>query len=57
MKKLYFILETKGKTDELDLRGREDLKIRCGKEHFKAIDSGAKLYVVTDRKAFKALYI
>ena len=26
MKKLYFILETKGSTNELDLRGRENLK-------------------------------
>ena len=37
IKKLYFILETKGNTNELDLRGRENLKIYCGKQHFKAI--------------------
>lgn len=36
IKKLYFILETKGNTNELDLRGRENLKIYCGKQHFKA---------------------
>ena len=53
MKKLYFILETKGKTNELDLRGREDLKIYCGKEHFKAIDSGAELHVASKWKDFK----
>lgn len=53
VKKLYFILETKGKTSELDLRGREDLKIRCGKEHFKAIGSGAELHVATKWKEFK----
>ncbi|MCY9664888.1 hypothetical protein M5X11_07945 [Paenibacillus alginolyticus] len=53
MKKLYFILETKGSTNELNLRGREDLKIRCGKAHFKAVDSGAELHVASDWKAFK----
>lgn len=52
-KKLYFILETKGKTNELDLRGREDLKIRCGKAHFKAIGSSAELYVATKWNDFK----
>lgn len=53
VKKLYFILETKGKTNELDLRGREDLKIRCGKAHFKAIGSSAELYVATKWNDFK----
>lgn len=53
MKKLYFILETKGSTNELNLRGSEDLKIRCGKSHFKAVDSGSELHVASDWKAFK----
>ena len=53
MKKLYFVLETKGKTNELDLRGREDLKIRCGRAHFKAIGSGAELHVATKWSDFK----
>lgn len=54
MKKLYFILETKGSTNELDLRGRESLKIRCGRAHFKAVDSGAELHTASRWKDFKA---
>lgn len=53
MKKLYFILETKGSTNLLDLRAREELKIRCGKAHFKAIGTGAELCVASDWKEFK----
>ncbi|MDD3000588.1 MAG: DEAD/DEAH box helicase family protein [Candidatus Riflebacteria bacterium] len=53
MKKLYFVLETKGKINELDLRGREDLKIRCGRAHFKALGNGAELNVATRWKDFK----
>ena len=53
MKKLYFILETKGSTNELNLRGREALKIRCGKAHFRAVGSGAELHTATRWKDFK----
>lgn len=54
MKKMYFVLETKGGMDLFDLRGSESLKIRCGKAHFKAIDTGAELYgPITDWKSFK----
>lgn len=54
MKKMYFVLETKGSMDLFDLRGSESLKIRCGKAHFKAIDTGAELYgPITDWKSFK----
>ena len=53
MKKLYFILETKGSTSELNLRGRESLKIRCGKAHFRAIGSGVELHTATKWADFK----
>lgn len=53
MKKLYFVLETKGSASLFELRGREELKIRCGKAHFKAIESGAELSVATSWKEFK----
>ena len=43
--KLYFVLETKGSTNSFDLRSREQLKIHCGKEHFKALDNGIKMHV------------
>ncbi len=52
-KKLYFILETKGSTNELDLRGRENLKIRCGKAHFQAVASGVELHAATSWPDFK----
>ena len=54
IKKLYFILETKGNTNELDLRGRENLKIYCGKQHFKAIGNNVELHVTTQWKDFKS---
>lgn len=53
IKKLYFILETKGSTSEMNLRGRESLKIRCGKAHFKAIGSGVELHTATKWADFK----
>ena len=34
---MYFVIETKGTTDEHKLRPFERLKIRCGREHFKAL--------------------
>lgn len=51
--KLYFILETKGSTDFYDLRTKEQLKIHCGKQHFKALDNGVEMYVARDWKEFK----
>ena len=35
-KKIYFVAETKSAGQEL--RGSEELKIRCGKEHFKKFE-------------------
>ncbi len=35
--KLYFVIETKGNTDEDQLRGSESDKITCGHKHFEAI--------------------
>ena len=47
--KLYFVLETKGSTDVfMDLRNREQLKIRCGKRHFEALGEDVRLQVATD---------
>ena len=37
--KLYFVLETKGSIDYFDLRTKEQLKIHCGKQHFKALNA------------------
>jgi len=51
--KLYFILETKGSTSFMDLRTKEQLKIYCGKQHFKALENGMELRVATDWGALK----
>lgn len=48
VKKLYFVLETKGTTNLFDLRGPEQLKIHCGKRHFEALKTGAQLRVAKD---------
>jgi type III restriction enzyme len=53
--KLYFILETKGSTSFMDLRTKEQLKIHCGKQHFKALEDGVELRVATDWNALKTI--
>ncbi len=53
--KLYFVLETKGSTDIfMDLRNREQLKIRCGKRHFEALGGNICLQVATDWNDMRA---
>jgi len=46
--KLYFIVETKGDITKQELRPNERAKIRCGKKHFEALDTG-----VTFRKTIE----
>ena len=38
--KLYFVVESKGSTSDMDLRPKEQSKIECGKRHFKELGSG-----------------
>ena len=45
--KLYFVLETKGDTSFMHLKTSEQLKIHCGKEHFKALSAGVELETAT----------
>jgi len=45
--KLYFVLETKGDTSFMYLKTSEQLKIHCGKEHFKALNAGVELETAT----------
>jgi len=52
-KKLYFVLETKGSDNLLDLRGGEEWKIRCGKAHFAALDDGVELHMTKNWREFK----
>ena len=51
--KLYFVLETKGSTSLFDIRTKEQMKIHCGQEHFKALDGGISLHKAEVWKDFK----
>ena len=48
VKHIYFIAETKGSVNSLQLRLVEQSKIHCAKEHFKAISNGDVVYDVID---------
>ena len=52
-KKMYFVLETKGNIDSDSLRPSELAKIRCGKKHFKALDSGVEFTAADNYDKFK----
>lgn len=55
VQKMYFVLETKGKTDKWELRKLEELKVHCAKRHFQALDEAAVFSEkpVTDWHEFK----
>ena len=44
--KLYFVVESKGSTGFFDLRPKEQGKIDCGKQHFRAL--GSEMLLATD---------
>ena len=48
VKHIYFVAETKGSMRSMQLRGIEEAKIHCAREHFKAISSGDVVYDVID---------
>ena len=50
-KKLYFVIETKGSTNFMDLRDKESIRIKCGRKHFEAL--GTEFDVTRDFKTFK----
>ena len=54
---VFFVAETKGHNDTLQLRGVENAKIHCAKEHFKAIGDGNVQFdtVVNLDDLFKAI--
>ena len=52
--KLYFVLETKGTTSLWGLKTTEQLKIHCGKEHFKTLDNDIDYHVATNWQAFRS---
>lgn len=48
VKHIYFVAETKGSMNSMQLRLIEDSKIHCAKQHFKAISNGEVVYDVID---------
>ena len=48
VKHIYFVAETKGSMSTLQLRGIEESKIHCAREHFKAISGENVVYDVVD---------
>ncbi len=48
IKHIYFVAETKGSMNSMQLREIEKSKIHCAREHFKAIGNGNVIYDVVD---------
>ena len=53
MKHIYFVAETKGSMNSMQMRLIEESKIHCAKEHFKAISNGNVVYDVVN--SYKSL--
>jgi type III restriction enzyme len=51
--RLYFVVETKGTLFSDALRPTEQAKIDCGREHFKALGTGAKFTVANSYSTFE----
>lgn len=49
--RLYFIVETKGSTASEDIRPTELAKIKCGRKHFAALDTGVVFKKTTNEKS------
>lgn len=54
--KLYFVVETKGSVFADDRRETENLKIICGKKHFKAISEDINFQVANDFEYFSSKF-
>ena len=53
VEKMYFVIETKGSTNRLDLRYAEDKKIHCGIRHFESLDSGVEQHLAKNWTKFR----
>lgn len=51
MKHIYFVAETKGSMNSMQLRLIEESKLHCAREHFRAISGGNVVYDVVDSYA------
>lgn len=50
---MYFVIETKGTVDSDNRRITENQKIKCGKKHFEALDTGVKFDAADSYQFFK----
>ena len=48
VKHIYFVAETKGSMNSMQLREIESAKAHCAREHFRAISSDSVVYDVVD---------
>lgn len=55
--KLYFVVETKDTHMSDERRARENAKINCGKEHFKALETDVAFTVATSYEDFTGKYV
>lgn len=54
--KLYFVVETKGSVFTDNLRPVEDAKIKCGKKHFEALQSGVEFTLADNFERMKTRF-
>jgi type III restriction enzyme len=48
VKQIYFIAETKGSMDSMELRGIEQAKIDCARKHFAKLNTSQLTYDVVN---------
>ncbi|WP_079710198.1 type III restriction-modification system endonuclease [Paraliobacillus ryukyuensis] len=53
VEQLYFVVETKGSTDQEDLRLAENGKIICGRKHFEALEDGVEYKLASTYEQLK----
>jgi|SRR5690606_41222524 len=54
--KVYFVCESKGSVDELQLRGIELGKITCGRKHFEQTAKGVSFELIREAKELSRIY-
>ncbi len=55
-KRLYFVVETKGSLAGQDMRPGEQARIKCGREHFKALGQGVRFEPADCFETFRAYF-
>ena len=55
--KVYFVCESKGSIDELQLRSIELAKITCGRKHFEQTAKGVSFELIKEAKELSSTYL